>query len=114
MTKQKALSLAKELDVKCDESYMFCVKVGSGCLTSVKTAGSAQNLLTLFINMLERMSTYLKENKQDEARELLLRALQMYLEDDKPAPRRENISDKQRRKRRKTTELIISQIESVL
>lgn len=114
MTKKTALALAKELDTKCNEAYMFVVKVGTGCLTSVRTNGSAQNLLTLLLNMVDQMMGHLKEERQYEARILLSKALQMYLEDDKPIPRREDLSDKQRRKRRKANELIISQIEEVL
>ena len=95
MTKNKANAVFRELDVKCDQPFMFAVKVDTGCLCAVKNHDDGWALLTLFLTLLERTMHNLKKQRQDEFRAALIRALQDYLNDDKPIEPQEVEHDKE-------------------
>lgn len=114
MTKKNALATAQHLDLRCNEPYIFAVKVGAGCLTSSKCHGDNWALLTLFINLIEQIMRKLKTDYRNGFRELLCRALLEYLADTVPEKPQEVLSDKQRARRIKNTERTIAELEAVL
>ncbi len=115
MTKKSAMSVAKNLDVRCDEAYIFTVKVGAGCLSSVKTSGDGYTLFTLFINLIDSTLKKLKAEQQSEYAQWLLAALQMYMKGNVQIETpKENLSDKEKRKRIKNNEMILNELEAVL
>ena len=114
MTKKNAVAITHSLDCRCDEPYMFAVKVGAGCLVSVKNRGDGWILLTLFINLLENVMQNLRANHHDDFRNLLCHALKSYIEDTAPVERKEKLSDKQRAKRIKANEQTLAELEAVL
>lgn len=115
MTKNKALSIAKELATRCDEAHIFVAKCGSGCLCDVRTNGDAYTLLTMFFTLIDRTFKNLKAKEQDEFYKFLAQAIKLYVEEEyRPPKPQENISDKQRKKRISNNEKIISAIENVI
>ena len=116
MTKNKAYAITKYLATQCDEAHIFVAKVGSGCLCDVRTCGDAHTLLTMFFTLIDRTFKNLKAQGQDEFYKLLAAAMKLYIEEEhKPLPKpEENISDKQRRKRMKSNEKILADIEAIL
>lgn len=115
MTKKKAFAIARELSTRCDEAHVFAVKIGAGVLCDVKCKNDGWELLSLFINLLERTINNLKVQKQDEYRKFFIESLQKYLEDDSP-PKvvQENLSGKLLAKRIKNNEKIINALEELL
>lgn len=113
MTKKNALATARNLNVKCD-AYLFATKVGAGCVTASKNYGDGWILLTLFINLIEKVMENLNTSYHANFRKLLCTALLEYLADTTPKPPKENLSDKQRRQRAKHTEDVITQLEAIL
>lgn len=115
MTKKKAFALAKYLDTHCDEAYMFVAKIGSGCLCDVTFKGDGHALLSMLFTLLDRTFKNLKAREQPEFYRLIMEALKTYADDEfKPLDREENLSDKQRRKRMKSNEKILADIEAIL
>ena len=115
MTKAKAMAIARHVDSQCDEPHIFVAQVGSGCMCDVVAKGDAHSLLSMFFTLIDRTFKNLKAQQQDEFYKLLATAMKMYIEEEfKPAPRQENLSDKQRRKRMKSNEKIIAAIETIL
>ena len=115
MTKAKAFALAKYLNAHCDEAHIFVCKIGSGCLCDVKTCGDAHELLTMFFTLIDRTMENLKAKERDDFYKLLAHAMKMYIDEEfKPKQRKENLSDKLRRKRVKSNEKIISAVEEIL
>ena len=114
MTKNKARAVAMQLDCQCDEPYMFAVKVGTGCLSSVKNHGDKWAILTIFINLIEQTMNSLKKHQQAAFKDLLCAALLKYLNDNSEPPRIENLSGKQLAKRIKHNDLILNALEDVL
>lgn len=53
MTPRKAAAIAHELDKKCDESFMFACKVGSGCHVSCKGTRDPDVYLTMILTLLD-------------------------------------------------------------
>lgn len=117
MTKKAASSVAYQLVVRCDDAYLFTVKVGaSGGITNFNVKGDWKVLLTLLLNLIDRVMLKLKTNHHDEARELLCLSLLEYLTDMTPAPPSppEKLSDSQRTRRAKNSDRIIDAIEEAL
>lgn len=79
LTKNKANAVFRELDVKCDQSYMFAVKIGTGCLCAVKNHDDGRALLTLFLTLLERTMHNLKKQRQDKNNEKIIDTLESVL-----------------------------------
>lgn len=115
-TKNKAMALARELCVKCDEPHMFTVKVGSGCMCDVQSDKDPMTLVTMFINLLERTLANLKKKNHSKMRELLMTALLAYLNDEVPSKpaKPEEISGKLLKKRIKHNDEIINTLEGLL
>ena len=114
MTKAKAYAIAKYLDTHCDEAHIFTCKIGSGVLCDVQTK-DPQVLLSMFFTLIDRTMQNLKRREQDVFLELLVKALEMYVDAEfKPPKREEILSDKQRRKRIKSNEKIIAAVEEIL
>lgn len=107
MTKNSALAVSRQLDIKCDEPYMFAVMVGKGCFVANRTNGDGWGMLTLFINLIERTMVNLSRAHQDDFRRFLARALQDYLAEtyDKPTPK--TLSGKQLAKRQRDNQKIL-------
>ena len=116
MTKKNALATANNLDVRCDQPYIFAVQVGSGVFSSLKCKGDALILLSLYLQLLEEVLAKLRRSCRDDVRNGLCNALLHFFQDDKDTPPKppEVLSDKQCRQRAKRTELIVSQLEAVL
>ena len=117
MTKKSAAALAQYVHTRCDDAYLFTVKVGaSGGVTNFAVKGDWKVLLTLLLNLIDRVMEKLKTHHHDEAREALCLSLIQYLMDDSPAPPKpvENLSDKQRARRMKNNARIIDAIEEAL
>lgn len=114
MTKKNAFAIAKNLDLKCD-AYLFATKVGTcGCVTASKNYGDGWFLLTLFINLIEKVMEQLNVKHHAGFRAMLIRALQNYMEETAPAPKEKPLSDKERAKRIKRNAAIVDAVEEAL
>lgn len=115
MTKKNAVATSKNLDLRCDDAYLFACKVGAGVFSSLKAKGNWTIILSLLLNLIEDVMRKLKSPQHAETRELLCLAILKHLTDDLPAAKSEEIlSDKQRNRRIKHNEAVISQLEAVL
>ena len=117
MTKKSAAALAQYVHTRCDDAYLFSVKVGASCgVTNFNVKGDWKVLLTLLLNLIDRVMLKLKTNHHDEARELLCLSLLEYLTDMTPAPPSppEKLSDSQRARRAHNSDRIIATIEEAL
>ena len=113
MTKKNAAAVARTLDTRCDEPYMFAVKIGAGCFTAYKSPRNGLDLLTLFINLIEMVMKNLDAQLQADAVKLLSRALQDYLSENYFSKTHEEISGKKLARRIKHNEQIISTIDAL-
>lgn len=85
MTKKKAQALTRELDVKCDEPYIFACKVGCGCQVACRSFSNNKALLTIMLAAFEEVFHNLKGNVEDVDRfkkELSIALASIILEDD--------------------------------
>lgn len=115
MTKKNAFAVSKMLDTRCDQAYLFATKVGaSGCVTASRNFDDGWALLTLFINLIEKVMEKLNVKYHAGFRAMLIRALQNYLDETAPRPEPEQLSDKQRAKRIKHNEQILNAVEAIL
>ena len=115
MTKNKANSTIKWLDVQCDD-YLFATKVGvSGCMSSLKVKGDWTVVLAFLITIIGDVLARMKKHHYDVAHELILRALLEFMKGEEPEPpKAEELSDKQRKKRINRNEAIIAELEAIL
>lgn len=114
MTKKQAFAVAKTLDLRCD-AYLFATKVGTcGCITASKNYGDGWVLLTLFINLIEKVMENLNVKYHAQFRKLLIHSLLEYLREEAPKPVSAPLSDKERAKRARHSEQVIAAIEEAL
>lgn len=115
MTKNKADAVTKWLDVQCDD-YLFATKVGfGGCMSSLKVKGDWTIVLSFLITLIGDVLNRLKKNHYDVAHEIIIRALLEYMKAEAPEKTsEESLSDKQRKKRAKHNEQILSALEAIL
>ena len=115
MTKKNAIATANQINVRCDDAFLFACKVGSGVYSTLKAKGNWTILLSLLLNVIEDIMRKLNRQQAAEAKELLCLALLQQLTDEKPATApKVDLTDKQRRQRAKHTENVISQLEAIL
>jgi len=115
MTKKNAFAVSKFLDTRCDQAYLFATKVGaSGCVTASRNFGDGWALLTLFINLIEKVMEQLNVKHHAGFRAMLIRALQNYMGETAPKPKDPPLSDKERAKRIKRNAAIVDAVEEAL
>ena len=67
MTPKKAAAISKELDVKCDQSFMFACRAGTGTHISCKCSADPKVMLTMFLGLLDGMFERLKGKPEERA-----------------------------------------------
>ena len=65
MTPRKAAAVARELETRCDEAFMFVCKVGMGCHFGCRYTSNPKLLLTMFLGLLDSVFQRL-EGKPEE------------------------------------------------
>lgn len=71
MTKAKAARLAQELSVKCDEPFLFAVRVGTGTHFACKSSKNGLTLATMFLGLLETVFEKLEGDDLQTFKEMM-------------------------------------------
>lgn len=113
---KNAVATSKNLDLRCDDAYIFACKVGDGCFSNYKDKGNWTVVIALFINLIDDLIGKLSDKQYDAAREMLCLALLNHLQNPGQTKPKlpEKLTAKQINRRIINNEQIISAVENSL